>query len=48
MIRQGQEESGVSITDVELTAITNDFFETHGKHYATIWMEGSHMSDVII
>ncbi|MBI5033229.1 MAG: NUDIX domain-containing protein [Chloroflexi bacterium] len=39
-IRETQEEVNVQVTDVRFRAITNDVFETEGKHYITIWMEG--------
>ena len=43
-IREAKEETGVSITDVEFRAVTNDIFEESGKHYVTIWMQGKYSS----
>jgi 8-oxo-dGTP diphosphatase len=43
-IRETQEETGVTITDVTFRAVTNDLFEAEEKHYVTIWMEGRYVS----
>ncbi|HEU0003478.1 MAG TPA: NUDIX domain-containing protein [Ktedonobacteraceae bacterium] len=43
-IREVKEEVAVTITDITFRAITNDLFETEGKHYVTIWMEGRYVS----
>ncbi len=43
-VREVQEETGVTITDVAFRAITNDVFEEESKHYITIWMEGKYVS----
>ncbi len=43
-IRETMEETQVVVDDVRYKAITNDFFETEGKHYITIWMEGQYVS----
>lgn len=43
-IREVQEEVGVEISNVRLVAFTNDFFETEGKHYLSLWMEGTLVS----
>ena len=43
-IREAREETGVEITNVRFRAITNDIFEAEGKHYITVWMEGSYVS----
>lgn len=43
-IREANEETGVSITDVKFRAVTNDIFEESGKHYVTIWMQGKYSS----
>lgn len=36
--REVQEESGLRITNVKVAGITNDIFESEGKHYITIWV----------
>jgi 8-oxo-dGTP diphosphatase len=36
--REAFEETGVSVTNVEFVAITNDLLDDAGKHYVTIWM----------
>ncbi len=38
--REVLEETGVKITDVKFLTITNDIFESEGKHYITLWMTG--------
>ena len=43
-IREVKEETGLSVTDVEVIGITADFFEENGRHYITIWMEGKWLS----
>lgn len=43
-IREAEEEVGVLISDLTFRTITNDIFEQEGKHYVTIWMEGSYLS----
>lgn len=43
-LREVREEVAVTITDITFRAITNDLFETEGKHYITIWMEGRYVS----
>ena len=43
-IREVREEVAVTITDITFRAITNDLFETEGKHYVTIWMEGRYVA----
>ena len=43
-IRETEEEVGVLITDPTFCTITNDIFEEEGKHYVTIWMEGTYIS----
>src|SRR4051812_39121672 len=39
-IREAFEEVGLVIERMKFRAITNDLFETEGKHYITIWMQG--------
>ena len=41
-IREVKEETDIDITDIKFKAITNDVFSSEGKHYVTIWMEGSY------
>jgi 8-oxo-dGTP diphosphatase len=43
-LREVQEETGVTITDITFCTITNDIFEEEGKHYVTIWMESSYVA----
>jgi 8-oxo-dGTP diphosphatase len=38
--RETLEETGVSVTDLQFVAITNDVLADAGKHYVTIWMRG--------
>lgn len=38
--RETREETGISVTNVEFVAITNDVMADIGKHYVTIWMRG--------
>ena len=37
-VREVQEETGLTITNVRFGAVTNDVFEAEGKHYVTIWV----------
>lgn len=37
-IREVAEETGVRIKNVRFGAMTNDVFESDGKHYVTLWM----------
>lgn len=41
-IREAKEETNLDISNVRFRAITNDVFEADGKHYVTIWMEGTY------
>jgi 8-oxo-dGTP diphosphatase len=43
-VRETQEETGVSISDVEFRVITNDVFEAEQKHYITLWFEARYVS----
>ena len=36
--REAKEEAGVNITNIRIAGVTNDIFETEGKHYITIWV----------
>jgi 8-oxo-dGTP diphosphatase len=38
--RETLEETGVSVTNVQFVAITNDVLAELGKHYLTVWMRG--------
>ncbi len=38
--RETLEETGISVTNVEFVAITNDVLTDVGKHYLTVWMRG--------
>jgi len=38
--REAKEEVGLDVVNIRFRAITNDIFETYGKHYISIWMEG--------
>lgn len=43
-MREAEEEVGVSITDLTFRTITNDIFAEEGKHYVTIWIEGTYVA----
>lgn len=43
--REAKEEVGLDIVDIRFRAVTNDMFDTSGKHYITIWMEGNSISN---
>jgi 8-oxo-dGTP diphosphatase len=38
--RETLEETGISVTNVEFVAVTNDVMLDVGKHYLTVWMRG--------
>ena len=38
--REAKEEVGLDVVDIRFRAVTNDVFDTTGKHYITIWMDG--------
>ena len=42
--REAKEEVGLDVTDIHFRSVTNDLFETTGRHYITIWMEGRAIS----
>ena len=42
--REAKEEIGLDVVDIRFRAVTNDIFDTTGKHYVTIWMEGNSIS----
>ena len=39
--REAKEEVGVDVVDIRFRAVTNDIFEETGKHYVTVWLEGT-------
>jgi len=43
-IRETQEETGLTISDVKFRVITNDIFEAEHKHFITVWMEAKYVS----
>ena len=46
--REAKEEVGAEVEDIRFRAVTNDVFESDGKHYITIWMEGRTTSEPFI
>ncbi len=38
--REAKEEVGLDVTDVRFRTVTNDIFESEGRHYITVWMDG--------
>ena len=38
--REAKEEMGIDVVDIRFRTVTNDIFESEGKHYITIWLEG--------
>ena len=42
--REAKEEVGLDVVNIQFRAITNDVFETYGKHYISIWMDGESLS----
>lgn len=36
--REVMEETGLSILNVRFAAVTNDLFESEGKHYVSVWV----------
>jgi len=43
--REAKEEVGLDVVDIRFRAVTNDMFDTTGKHYITLWMEGNSISN---
>ena len=37
-MRETLEETGISVSNVQFVAITNDLVPDNGKHYLTVWM----------
>ena len=46
--REAKEEVGVDVVDIRFRTITNDVFEAEGKHYLTIWLEGTPVGEPYI
>jgi 8-oxo-dGTP diphosphatase len=46
--REAKEEVGADVVDLRFRAVTNDVFEADRKHYITIWMEGTTISEPFI
>jgi 8-oxo-dGTP diphosphatase len=42
--REAKEEVGLDVTDIHFRALTNDVFESSGRHYITLWMHGENKS----
>jgi 8-oxo-dGTP diphosphatase len=42
--REVEEETGIGTGDLKVLGFTEDFFEKEGKHYLTVWLEGSWLS----
>ena len=38
--REAFEETGVTVSNVQFVAVTNDVLAEAGKHYVTLWMRG--------
>ncbi|GAC1383062.1 MAG: hypothetical protein NVSMB33_10780 [Ktedonobacteraceae bacterium] len=43
-VRETQEETGISISDMKFRVITNDVFEADHKHYITVWFDANYVS----
>jgi 8-oxo-dGTP diphosphatase len=44
--REVLEETGVEVKSVRFLGVTNDVFETEGRHYITLWMEAEYLTGV--
>jgi 8-oxo-dGTP diphosphatase len=42
--REAKEEVGVDAADIRFRAVTNDIFDSTGRHYITIWLEAGSFS----
>jgi 8-oxo-dGTP diphosphatase len=42
--REAKEEVDLDVVNIRFRAITNDVFESDGKHYISIWMDGESLS----
>ena len=46
--REAKEEVGLDVVDIRFRALTNDVFESTGRHYITIWMDGKSSGEPFI
>ena len=46
--REAKEEFGIEVVDIRFRCVTNDVFESEGKHYVTIWLEGKPIGEPFI
>lgn len=46
--REAKEEVGVDVFDIKFRCVTNDVFEKEGKHYITVWLEGTPVGEATI
>jgi 8-oxo-dGTP diphosphatase len=46
--REAKEEVGLDVVGIRFRAVTNDVFESTGKHYITLWMEGTSTGEPFI
>jgi 8-oxo-dGTP diphosphatase len=46
--REAKEEVGLDVVDIRFRAVTNDLFDSTGRHYITIWMEGRSVGEPTI
>ena len=46
--REAKEEVGMDVVDIHFRAVTNDLFEETGRHYVTVWLEGTPVGDPFI
>ena len=46
--REAKEEFGIEVVDIRFRCVTNDVFEAEGKHYVTIWLEGTPVGEPYI
>ncbi|GAA2522239.1 nucleotide triphosphate diphosphatase NUDT15 [Winogradskya humida] len=42
--REVREETSITIKNVRIGAVTNDFFEESGRHYVTVWAVADYLS----
>ena len=46
--RETFEETGVTVSNVQFVAVTNDVLADAGKHYVTLWMRGEANDDAAV
>ena len=46
--REAKEEVGLDVVEIRFRAVTNDVFDTTGRHYVTIWMDGKSIGEPTI